>query len=229
MIKKADTYTKQHIDQYLAYKKLKMYDVDKLLGKAGGTWSKTRNPTAETLEKVFRKFPDLSAEWVLRDDGKMLRERFEPLHNVKKKAEDKKVQQIVLYDTKTFNGLETITGQIEGGMLGFIQLPNMPKCDGAICIHGDGMSPRIKAGDIVGFKVVAPQLDNIVWGEMYLVELSIGEENFIVPCTLTPSSRSEEYITLNSLNSAYPAKEIRLADAHALALIKFTLCLHTIG
>ncbi len=46
---------------------------ERAIEKKRGYWHSTGNPTADTLVMVFLKFPDLSAEYVFRGEGDMLR------------------------------------------------------------------------------------------------------------------------------------------------------------
>ena len=48
--------------------------------------------------------------------------------------------------------LRTLLANKHQFVMGRIQIPSIPVCDGALYISGDSMYPILKSGDIVGFK-----------------------------------------------------------------------------
>ena len=67
--------------EYQKYRGLSDYAIEKALGKSKGYWHTCKNPTAGIIQLFLEKFPDVSAEWLLRGEGEMIRGR-EPEHNV---------------------------------------------------------------------------------------------------------------------------------------------------
>ncbi len=63
-------------------------------------------------------------------------------------------------------------------MVGKIQIPSIPLCDGAVYISGDSMYPILKSGDIVGFKEIN-SFSNLIYGEMYLVSFTIEGDEYL--------------------------------------------------
>ncbi len=64
---------KERITEYFGTKGYSMSAFERAIGKKRGYWHSTANPTADTLVAVFTTFPDLSAEYVFRGEGDMLR------------------------------------------------------------------------------------------------------------------------------------------------------------
>lgn len=102
-----------------------------------------------------------------------------------------------------------------------ISIPNLPKCDGAIYVSGDSMYPLLKSGDIIMYKKLSPSLDNIFWGEMYLVSLTNDDgEEFVMVKWVQKSDSGDDYIKLVSENRHHQSKDFHLKNVKGLALIK---------
>lgn len=64
---------KDRLGEYMAYKKLKVTTLEKNAGISVGSLRQTRKPSAEFIRLVLCVCPDLSAEWLMRGDGEMIR------------------------------------------------------------------------------------------------------------------------------------------------------------
>lgn len=64
---------KQKIQQYLDYKGIKTNRFEKEVGLSNGYWRKTNSVSANAVAEILRVYSDLSAEWILRGEGEMLR------------------------------------------------------------------------------------------------------------------------------------------------------------
>ena len=110
-----------------------------------------------------------------------------------KLALDLKKDSVTLYDVTAAANLKTLLADGPQYVLGKIQIPNIPRCDGAVYISGDSMYPILKSGDIVGFKSLT-SFDEVIYGEMYLVSFDRGGDEYLsvkyVPSTRWPSSSS---------------------------------------
>jgi len=58
--------------EYLDFKGISRYKAEKLCGKSKNFLGITKNPTSEFVAKFLTIFPDLSAEWLFRGEGKMI-------------------------------------------------------------------------------------------------------------------------------------------------------------
>lgn len=64
---------KERISEFFGSKGYTVSAFERMIEKKRGYWYNTANPTSDTLVTVFLKFPDLSAEYVFRGEGDMLK------------------------------------------------------------------------------------------------------------------------------------------------------------
>ena len=64
---------KEKITQYLRFKGITIYKLEGSVGLSNGYWGKTKSISADVLIKIARAYPDISAEWLLRGDGSMIK------------------------------------------------------------------------------------------------------------------------------------------------------------
>lgn len=64
---------KERLKEYQKVKGISDSKFEKLTGKSRGFWHSCTNPGVEYLQVVLQTFPELSAEWVFRGEGPMLR------------------------------------------------------------------------------------------------------------------------------------------------------------
>jgi len=132
------------------------------------------------------------------------------------------LQSVPLYDLTGTAGLVPLfVEQSVQKPVNYIHIPNLPKCDGAIYIVGDSMYPLLKSGDIVLYKQIN-SLDDIFWGDMYLLSIDIDGEEYITVKYIQKSDR-EGYVKLVSENTHHAEKEVRIDRIRALAFIKASI------
>jgi phage repressor protein C with HTH and peptisase S24 domain len=138
------------------------------------------------------------------------------------------LQSVPLYSIEGTAGLRPIFAE-ETNIVpkDFIHIPNLPKCDGAIYIVGDSMYPLLKSGDIILYKQLSDVRD-VFWGDMYLLSIDIDGEEYI---TVKYVQKSEHpgYVKLVSQNQHHADKEVEIDRIRAIALIKASVRMHTIG
>lgn len=181
----------------------------------------------DTLNSILNCFPDISAEWLLTGKGSMLKDDFKvfPL----KTDNTIENQAIPLYNLEATAGIVTLfkdNHEIEP--IDYIQIPNLPKCDGAVHISGDSMYPLLKSGDIVMYKQVHDIKDGIYWGEMYLVSIQDNGDEMVMVKYIKKSER-EGYIKLVSQNKHHEDREVLLKKVKALALIKASIRINSMS
>lgn len=145
------------------------------------------------------------------------------------KAFDKRLerQDVPLYDFDAVAGLTPVfNGQ--STPVDYISIPNMPKVDGAVPICGDSMYPLLKSGDIVMYKIVS-DLTNIIWGEMYLISMYYGEDDYISVKYIKRVDDDPSKVLLVSYNTHHSPKEVPIESIRALGLIKATVRFNTMG
>ena len=109
---------------------------------------------------LLSKLKDVDYNWLLL--GK------KPLIPQSETSDALKDRTVMLYDIAAAANLRTLLANKQQYVVGKIQIPSIPVCDGAVYISGDSMYPILKSGDIVGFKEIN-SFGNVIYGEMYLV------------------------------------------------------------
>ncbi len=137
------------------------------------------------------------------------------------------LQSVPLYSIEGTAGLVPLfTDQQKMKPLNYIHIPNLPKCDGAIYIVGDSMYPLLKSGDIVLYKQLH-DLNDIFWGDMYLLSIDLDGEEYVTVKYLQKSER-EGYVKLVSQNPHHADKDVEMARIRALALVKASIRMNSL-
>ena len=147
----------------------------------------------------------------------------EPDAVYKLKNENIQTNQLVpLFDFEASAGIVELFKNQNGNNkpVDFISIPNLPKCDGAIYVAGDSMYPLLKSGDIIMYKELDNKIENIFYGEMYLISIEIEGQEFVSVKWLQKSDLGLEHILLVSQNKHHQSKDVHLSKVKALALIK---------
>ncbi len=137
------------------------------------------------------------------------------------------MQSVPLYSIEGTAGLVPLFSE-QGNTkpVNYIHIPNLPKCDGAIYIVGDSMYPLLKSGDIVLYKQLS-DLEDIFWGDMYLLSIDVDGEEYITVKYIQKSER-EGYVKLVSQNKYHAEKEIPMDRIRAIALVKASIRMNSI-
>lgn len=183
-------------------------------------------PRFDTLQKLIIANPMISAEWLLTGEGEMFKQ--EPVHIYPAKYTEKKQEgNIKLYDLEASANLHTLFLRRDENILGEINVPNVPVCDGAVYVKGDSMYPLLKSGDIIAYKIIKPEVQNIFYGEMYLLSIDMDGDEYLTVKYVNRSDRGEEWIRLDSFNKYYEPKDFPLSSVRAMALVKLSISVHT--
>lgn len=146
-----------------------------------------------------------------------------------KVAENMEEEDIPLYDVSAAANLMSIfEASAKQNIIDHIRVPNVPKCDGAVYVRGDSMSPLLRSGDIVAFKFIR-DIQNIIWGEMYLVDMVVEDDDYLVVKYIQKSDRGADWVKLVSHNSFYDPKDIHKSSIRSIALVKFSIRMNTIN
>jgi phage repressor protein C with HTH and peptisase S24 domain len=191
----------------------------------------TLNLTPQTLQSRLNS-KDLKLEF-LRDVAKAINknlyyfledEDLPAYQNAKNFAlvTDQKIheQSIPLYNIEASAGLVPL---FKGGseyVIDYINIPNLPNCDGAVYVRGDSMYPLLKSGDIVLYKQINDIKNNLFWGEMYLISLDMENTEYINVKFIQKSDKGDEWIKLVSQNQHHAPVDIHLNRVRAMAMIK---------
>ena len=137
---------------------------------------------------LLNKMRDVDLNWLLVGKGTprhrtkfcesdLVSGEVQMIHNPKT-AEAMDDRSVTLYDITAAANLKTLLTNKQQYMVGKIQIPSIPLCDGAVYISGDSMYPILKSGDIVGFKEIN-SFSNLIYGEMYLVSFTIEGDEYL--------------------------------------------------
>lgn len=191
------------------------------------------SPSYEILNDISNKFEKINPEWLLTGRGEMLKTSIKSeitkIHKPTKYMEKIiESQEITLYDIGAAANLKTLFVQKDQNILGKITLPNIPKCDGAMYVTGDSMDPIIKSGDIICYKEIH-DFNSIIYGEMYIVSLNIEGDEYLSVKYITHSDKGDNWIRLESYNKRHSPRDFELKCVNALALVKISIRMNTMG
>lgn len=184
------------------------------------------------IDIVYTKCVGINADFLLSGIGKVFKSKAdevenynnsEPLNIFKMKTDQIQEKQFIpLYDVQASASVVTLFNHgSKEKPIDHISIPNLPKCDGAIYVSGDSMYPLLKSGDIIMYKKLQPSIQNIFWGEMYLVSLTNDDgDEFVMVKWVHKSDEGEMYIKLVSENRHHQPKDFHLKNVKGLALIK---------
>ena len=175
------------------------------------------NRNKQTLIQKLNVNPD----WLEDGEGEMIQAstQYVPLHQGRT---DYKIdlQRIPLYNIEGTAGLVPLFLNQQGMTpIDYIQIPNLPRCDGAIYVTGDSMYPLLKSGDIVLYKQIHDMINNIFWGEMYLISIDLDGEEYITVKYIQKSDLPD-HVKLVSQNQHHADKDVHIRRIKALALVK---------
>lgn len=200
-------------------------------GLSNGFLDKVKDIGVSKIDHILNAYPEISVIWLITGRGKMLLNSVsdaekdkveEPSTNIYLSESTK--QQVPLYDINTPNGVTSLFQNSNQNPIDFISIPNLPKCDGAIRINGNSMHPIIKSGDIVIYKIMNNIIENIFWGELYLVSLMPDDsEELIMVKWIQKSEKGEDWIKLVSENPQHQPKDILISNIKGLALVKASI------
>lgn len=187
------------------------------------------------IETIYSKCVNISPEWLLTGKGPMLKSEREepqvevkPIHHPRSTEKKEETQVVYLYDFEASAGLRALFDNNRQNIIDTIKIPNLPKCDGAIHIVGDSMYPLLKSGDIILYKQMPLDINNLLYGEMYLLSYDIDGDDYIVVKYIRKSEQGEPFVTLGSENPVHAPRDIDFRRITALALIKASVRINCI-
>ena len=134
-----------------------------------------------------------------------------------------KNQQIPLYNVEAVAGITPIfTDLNQQEPTDYLNIPNAPKCDGAIYATGDSMYPLIKSGDIIAYKIIKDFANDIYWGQIYILFIDIAGDLFRT-VKYVKKGTSKDKVLLISVNKHHEDKEVHLSKIKAMAQVKLSV------
>ncbi|MBC8592743.1 helix-turn-helix domain-containing protein [Oscillospiraceae bacterium N12] len=204
------------------------------LGVSRGTVSNWCARNRIDFPLLLNKLNDVDLNWLLVGKGnphhlakfcesKWVQGEVQIIHNPKT-SEAVDDRSVTLYDITAAANLKTLLTNKHQYMLGKIQIPNIPSCDGAVYISGDSMYPILKSGDIAGFKEIS-SFNSLIYGEMYLVSFTIDGDEYLAVKYVNHSEK-EGCIKLVSYNPHHDPMDIQFSCINAMAIVKFSIRRH---
>ncbi len=220
---------KERIIEFLQLKGISKNQFYLRTGIANGTLDKKSGITGDTISKIYQSYPEISLEWLIAEEGDMLKSKFSLHHSIA----DIKAQYAVIanVDASSISDTEIVNIESPSDLIpifahkqsnqfeGYISLPNLSTCDGAGYMKSDSMYPLIKPGDIVCYRT-ANETSEIHWNEIYVVFLSIDNETYLTTKYLQKSELGPDYVCLVSHNDKYSNKDIPIKDIYWKAIVK---------
>lgn len=163
---------------------------------------------------------EISAGQTKSCNSKLLLGEVEVIHS-SKTAEVMDERIVSLYDITAASNLQTLFANKHQYVVGRIQIPSIPVCDGAVYISGDGMYPILKSGDIVGFKEIR-SFSSAIYGEMYMVSFNKDGDEYL-GVKYVNRSDVEGCIRLVSYNSHHEPMDVPFECIQAMAIVKFSI------
>lgn len=188
------------------------------------------------IELLYSKCREINPGWMISGEGEMLLSNvdFKNSAGISKSEflskTDKAMQynQIIpLYDIHATAGLVTLFQSDKQTPVDYYSIPNLPKVDGAVRISGDSMYPLLKSGDIVFYRQINNILENLYFGEIYLLDINNDDDEYTTVKYVQISDRGPEWIKLVSYNSNHSPKDIHLSSVKAAAFVKGSLRLNS--
>lgn len=180
---------------------------------------------SDKVAKILTSYPQLSSDWLLMGYGEMLRDRDNvasatQIHFPKGVERKHDLQAINVYDLQASAGIQEILDNGGEQPIDTLYISNMPACDGAVSITGDSMRPILCPEDLILFKGVPCEEQQIFYNQMYLVSFALDSEFYTVCKYIRKSPKGFPYIILASENPDFPDKEIHFGCVKAMALVK---------
>ena len=189
---------KDKILSFLKEKGIKKTDFFKEMGIESSNF-KGRNlqsqPGGDMIVKVLSIYPDLSADWLLRDKGEMIVPESEPTKENGEKVEKKSIEpQISMeegqgtpyYDVDFTAGFNEVFNDQTILPTCNIIVPGLEKATVWCNVTGHSMEPKINPGDIIALRECT--VSDIQYGEIYAVVLDTIRTIKILRKGSTPGS-----------------------------------------
>lgn len=223
---------KEVILKYLDNKGLSKNSFYNKTGLSVGFLDKGSSLGVDKLKIILDNYHDFNPMWLLGDEEIDFSSSLkEPSTVYTSRTDRNEIEQMIpLYDLQASAGLVELFQHSKANVpVESLKIPNLPKCDGAVYVTGDSMYPLLKSGDIVIYKEIQDILNNIFWGEMYLISIDMDGEEYISVKFLQKSDLGDEFIKLVSQNSHHQAKDISLSKVRALAIVKASIRINSMG
>jgi transcriptional regulator with XRE-family HTH domain len=188
-----------------------------------------KSPLSKGYKAILVQFLNINYEWFDNPKAPMKIDRQVIAAESSNKRSGKQtapVAGIPVYNLDKLHGLYNLLRRTRRPRAeGFISIPGMPRCDGAVRITGESMCPLLHSGDLVLYRRINGPSE-IFWGEMYLLSIRTAADERIAVYYLR-RSKNEGMAILSGENPRFSDTEIELSNINALALVKSTVRFNT--
>lgn len=229
------------IKNHLNYKNDKDFALH--LGIKQNTLSSWKARNTMDYDLIISKCDFIDANWLLTGKGKMLKDNYREASKQSQKTPIKEenieyqihpsktdkienTQMIPLYELDAVAGVIPVIDDIQNQTpIDHIYIPNAPKCDGAMYASGDSMYPLLKSGDILAFKIITDLVNDVFFGEMYILFIEVAGDLFRT-VKFVHKGEDKDHFKLVSQNQHHQDKEVHISKIHAMAQVKASIRLH---
>ena len=211
---------KERTIEFIKYKKISVKEFEIRCGLSNGYVANMRKGySAEKLKDVLLAYPELNRDWLLYNEGEMLKEQpTEP---------PPQVVEVVEHGTPVYD-IDATCGDLsrpivftDEHIIGHVNLPNVSPSSIIIRANGDSMEPHIHDGDWIAVREVV-NLNVLYYGQVYLV---ITNEYRLLKY-LRRDEDEKNYVILRSDNKDYDDIRLPKADIKHLFIVENILSLH---
>ncbi len=165
------------------------------------------------IDKIKELYPNFNISEYLYPKSSSSIHNFKNSHNAKCKP-------IPIYELHSFSNVANLfSNNNQVPPIDYLIIPKLPVADGAMLMHGDSMSPMVKNGDLIVYKIVKNFPQSLVWGEMYILYFDFNTDKILTVRNIQKGSCNNS-ITLFSENKQYQDNEFSLNHLKAVALVK---------
>lgn len=225
---------KKNIIQFIDYKGINASTFYKETGITRGILGQNNGMNEANTSRFLAKYPEVDANWLFTGQGEMLKKEIltikEPSNEYQSftsrtdRVEDS--QMIPLYDLDAIAGIIPVINDInKQEPVDHIYIPNAPKCDGAMYATGDSMYPLLKSGDILAFKIITDLINDVFFGEMYILFIEVAGDLFRT-VKFVHKGDDKDCFKLVSQNKHHQDKDIHISKIKAMAQVKASIRVH---
>ena len=186
-----------------------------------------RSALSERNRNIIIQQLNINPRWLDEGEGNMFNGPKDMIPYLRRSDHPVTDQSVPLYNIEATAGLVPLFSDNKTiKPVDYINIPNLPKCDGAVHVVGDSMYPILKSGDIVLYKHLS-DLTSIFWGDMYLLSIDLEGDEYVMVKYIHKSEKPG-CVKLVSQNTFYPDQDVELRKIRALAYIKASIRMNSI-
>ncbi|UUC45895.1 S24 family peptidase [Flavobacterium cerinum] len=182
----------------------------------------------ETLNNILTAFPNISPEWLLTGNGKMLRkekiyhttptnsithENAGSYQTTQTNSRDENSKFIPLISDTTLLNIRQIPFITPDHIIEEYHIPNLTNADFLITIKGNSMSPKYNNGDLAACKTI-PTDTFLQWNHIYLINTPQG-----LLIKRIKEGNNQNHVLLVSENSEFQPFQLHKNEINTIAIV----------